>query len=61
MERMTRRAQTLRVLRYGSSRPNARIPPYNTTPPDVPEMQDEKVQQFFQQIVEHLNVMQQPA
>ncbi|KAI9453420.1 kinase-like domain-containing protein [Lactarius psammicola] len=30
-------------------------------PPDVPEMQDEKVQQFFQQIVEHLNVMQQHA
>ncbi|KAH9027927.1 kinase-like domain-containing protein [Lactarius hengduanensis] len=34
----------------------------NMTPlPDVPEMQDEKVQQFFQQIVEHLNVMQQHA
>jgi serine/threonine-protein kinase HSL1, negative regulator of Swe1 kinase len=32
-----------------------------TPPPDVPEMQDEKVQQFFQQIVEHLNVMQQHA
>jgi len=32
-----------------------------TPPPDVPEMQDEKVQQFFQQIVEHLNVMQQQA
>ncbi|KAH9975652.1 kinase-like domain-containing protein [Russula compacta] len=30
-----------------------------TPPPNVPEMQDEKVQQFFQQIVEHLNVMQQ--
>ncbi|KAI0295388.1 kinase-like domain-containing protein [Multifurca ochricompacta] len=30
-------------------------------PPDVPELQDEKVQQFFQQIVEHLNVMQQHA
>ncbi|KAI0058992.1 hypothetical protein BV25DRAFT_1901867 [Artomyces pyxidatus] len=30
----------------------------NMAPPDVPEMQDEKVQQFFQQIVEHLNVMQ---
>ncbi|KAI0272770.1 kinase-like domain-containing protein [Gloeopeniophorella convolvens] len=26
-----------------------------TPPPDVPEMQDEKVQHFFQQIVEHLN------
>ncbi|KAH9962640.1 kinase-like domain-containing protein [Russula dissimulans] len=33
----------------------------NMTPPDIPEMQDEKVQQFFQQIVEHLNVMQQHA
>jgi serine/threonine-protein kinase HSL1 (negative regulator of Swe1 kinase) len=32
-----------------------------TPPPNVPEMQDEKVQQFFQQIVEHLNVMQQHA
>jgi serine/threonine-protein kinase HSL1, negative regulator of Swe1 kinase len=32
-----------------------------TPPPDVPEMQDEKVQQFFQQIVDHLNVMQQHA
>ena len=32
-----------------------------TPPPEVPEMQDEKVQQFFQQIVEHLNVMQQHA
>lgn len=32
-----------------------------TPPPGVPEMQDEKVQQFFQQIVEHLNVMQQHA
>ncbi|KAA1468869.1 Pkinase-domain-containing protein [Dentipellis sp. KUC8613] len=30
----------------------------NMAPPDVPEMQDEKVQQFFHQIVEHLNVMQ---
>ena len=32
-----------------------------TPPPNVPEMQDEKVQQFFQQIVEHLNVMQRHA
>ena len=32
-----------------------------TPPPDVPEMQDEKVQQFFQQIVEHLNVRQPHA
>jgi serine/threonine-protein kinase HSL1, negative regulator of Swe1 kinase len=32
-----------------------------TPPPDVPEMQDEKVQQFFQQIVEHLNIMQRHA
>ncbi|TFY81631.1 hypothetical protein EWM64_g2381 [Hericium alpestre] len=30
----------------------------NMSPPDIPEMQDEKVQQFFHQIVEHLNVMQ---
>ena len=30
-------------------------------PPDVPEMQDERVQHFFHQIVEHLNVMQQHA
>ncbi|TFY67557.1 hypothetical protein EVG20_g3901 [Dentipellis fragilis] len=33
----------------------------NMAPPDVPEMQDEKVQQFFHQIVEHLNVMQTRA
>ncbi|KAI0051029.1 Pkinase-domain-containing protein [Auriscalpium vulgare] len=33
----------------------------NIVPPDVPEMQDEKVQQFFHQIFEHLNMMQMRA
>ena len=32
-----------------------------THPPEVPEMQDEKVRQSFRQIVEHLNFMQQHA
>ncbi|THH14632.1 hypothetical protein EW146_g5724 [Bondarzewia mesenterica] len=30
----------------------------NMVPPDIPEIQDERVQQFFHQIMEHLNVMQ---
>ncbi|KAI0322810.1 kinase-like domain-containing protein [Amylostereum chailletii] len=29
----------------------------NISPPDVPEMQDEKVQRFFHQIAQHLNAM----
>lgn len=57
--------QTLNILSPNINPLSPDSPLWNTLnmtpPPDVPEMQDEKVQQFFQQIVEHLNVMQQHA